>query len=187
MLSTVLLTASGKVTTEEAPTATSITIDEDAVYDILSNERRRRCLKLLSGSDEQWEVSQLSEQVATDIADTDADADDIYDSVYISLCQTHLPKLDEADLVVYDSTAKTVTSGPAMEALHRYWFPAEIEDESADTESALVLVASTGTLIALGLQVLVSAFSGPIIVAIAILHLVVLWVTGFQYFDVASR
>src|SRR6056297_1088682 len=112
MLSTALLTASETVTAEEASTATPATIDEDTVYEILSNERRRRCLKLLSESDEQWEVSQLSKRVAADIADADAD---IYDSIYISLCQTHLPKLAEADLIAYDSTEKTVTPGPAME------------------------------------------------------------------------
>jgi len=184
MLSTALLTASETVTAEEASTATPATIDEDTVYEILSNERRRRCLKLLSESDEQWEVSQLSKQVAADIADADAD---IYDSIYISLCQTHLPKLAEADLIAYDSTEKTVTPGPAMEALHRYWFPAEPEAESADTASPYALVASAVTLVALGLQALAPALSGPIIVALATLHLVVCWVTANQYFGATTR
>lgn len=97
--------------------------DEDAIYNLLGNERRRVCLKLLAASEGTRCVKELSERVATTVSEDGTDADEIYNSVYISLCQTHLPELDDEDLVNYDSENKTVERGSGFDRIDHHWLP----------------------------------------------------------------
>ncbi|MDS0282635.1 DUF7344 domain-containing protein [Haloarcula onubensis] len=182
-----LLSMTGPVGSDGESSPTSSTIDETTVYEILSNERRRRCLKLLVDSDDVWAVRQLSERIAADVAGPSGSADDIYDSVYISLCQTHLPKLDDADLVVYDATAKTVTVGPAADALRRYWFPAATTTDDSGGDVPLALALSSCTLIGLGVGSLLPTLATPLLVAVVVCNLAVLAVGIGRRFDAGDR
>lgn len=89
-------------------TASSRPLDKDDVFDILSNARRRQLLFLLYGQGESVELSEL----AQDIADAEGGGGDVgadrYKRVYISLYQTHVPKLKEHGIVEYDADSKTV-------------------------------------------------------------------------------
>ena len=96
------------------------TLDEDTIFDLLGNERRRACLKRLQTAEGERSVRDLSQEIAGDIADASTSPEDIHNSVYISLCQSHLPKLDMADIVDYDSDAKTVSRGQAFDQIEPY-------------------------------------------------------------------
>ncbi len=157
------------------PDAPTTALDEDAVYGLLGNDRRRACLKLLSRSGTEWEVNDLSERVAERVADASTSPDDIYDSVYISLCQNHLPHLDEFDVVEYDPDEKTVRIGPAYDNLHRYWFVDQKSEESEPSLSRLALASSVLTVPTLStVWLALPSLSTVVLPALIVLHVSVL-------------
>jgi len=116
-------------------------LDDATIFEILGNERRRACLHCLAEHETELSVSTLGRQVARAVADTETDSDDLYDSVYISLCQTHLPKLDAVGLVKYDHDRKQVAQGPGFDAIRQQFEAAHtLEAQSKDT-------ARTGTVV----------------------------------------
>ena len=100
------------------PETTSL--EEDTVFDLLGNERRRASLSHLLTSDEKTPVNELARSVAGEVTDGSTESEDLEHSVYISLCQSHLPKLDRADVIEYDSDVKTVRRGPAFDQVGPY-------------------------------------------------------------------
>lgn len=83
-------------------------IDEAEIHDILRNERRRRTIRHLQGSLGEVSLRDLSEAVAAAETGEAPAPRDIRDSVYNSLHQTHLPKLDDNGIIEYDADRKTV-------------------------------------------------------------------------------
>lgn len=96
------------------------TLDEDTIFDLLGNERRRACLKRLQTAEGERPVRDLAREVADDVVDASTSPEDIHNSVYISLCQSHLPKLHTANIVEYDSEAKTVSRGSTFDQIEPY-------------------------------------------------------------------
>ena len=94
-------------------------IDRDAMFELLSNQRRRFVLHYLQQNGERAELGPLAEQVAawengTTLAEVDSGE---RKSAYTSLQQFHLPKMDEEGLVSFDDRAKTIElTEPAAEA-----------------------------------------------------------------------
>jgi len=85
-------------------------LDEGEIHDILRNDRRRLTINSLQeAEDGQMSVRDLSEQVAALETGEDPPPRDKRQSVYVSLHQTHLPKLDKHGIVEYDSDSKTVS------------------------------------------------------------------------------
>jgi hypothetical protein len=85
-------------------------LDQGDIHDILRNDRRRLTIKCLQDrADGRMEVRELSEEVATLETGEDPPPRNKRQSVYVSLHQTHLPKLDKFGIVSYDSDAKEVT------------------------------------------------------------------------------
>ncbi|MFW6152755.1 MAG: DUF7344 domain-containing protein [Halobacteriota archaeon] len=82
-------------------------LDKDDVFEILSNARRRRLLFLLYGRDEPAELGDLAQDIATTEAGGEADRNQ-YKRMYISLYQTHVPKLEEYGVIEYDPETKLV-------------------------------------------------------------------------------
>lgn len=80
------------------------------VFDILRNQRRRYAFHYLRQTDGPVSLADLSEHVAAWECDTTVDDLDTPDRqrVYVSLLQTHLPKMDEADVVNFDAENNTV-------------------------------------------------------------------------------
>jgi len=95
-------------------------LSEERLFDLLGNERRRSCLQCLATAGGRTTVQELAADVAVRVSDEGTPPDDIRDSVYISLCQNHLPKLDDAGVVTYDSAEKTVGPGPAFPVVERH-------------------------------------------------------------------
>ena len=84
-------------------------IDPGIVHDVLRNDRRRRVIQYLKQRLEPVSLRDLSERIAELETDESPPPRNIRQSVYNSLHQTHLPKLDEIDIIDYDKDRKTVT------------------------------------------------------------------------------
>lgn len=97
------------------------------IHDVLRNDRRRMVLELLGESEDPVTVRELSEIIAAQEANTDPAPRNVRQSVYISLQQTHLPKLAKLGIAEYDENAKTVAPaenaaevGVYMEVVPKY-------------------------------------------------------------------
>lgn len=85
-------------------------LDEGQIHDVLRNARRRLAITCLQDTEEgSLSLGELSERVA-EMETGEAPAPrDKRQSVYVSLQQTHLPKLEKLGIVEYDSDQKTVS------------------------------------------------------------------------------
>ena len=82
---------------------------EREIHDVLRNDRRRLVLERLTGDDSTQSVSELAEYIAAIESGEDPPPRNVRQSVYVSLHQTHLPKLDELGIVTYEADSKEVT------------------------------------------------------------------------------
>ncbi len=87
-------------------------IGESDVHDILRNDRRRMVLEQVAATSDAVTARELSEEIAARETGSDPPPRDARRSVYISLHQNHLPKLDDLDVVDYDDQTKAVRPGP---------------------------------------------------------------------------
>jgi hypothetical protein len=78
------------------------------VHEILRNDRRRKVLKELQQRLEPVSLRELSERIAELETGESPPPRNVRQSVYNSLHQTHLPKLDDKGVLEYDKDRKTV-------------------------------------------------------------------------------
>jgi hypothetical protein len=78
------------------------------IHDVLSNERRQMVIDRLRESEGSISARDLSEYIAERETGESPPPRNIRQSAYVSLHQTHLPKLDELGIVEYDQSEKTV-------------------------------------------------------------------------------
>jgi len=83
-------------------------LDAGQIHDILRNDRRRLAIRCLRESGGSMSVRDLSEEVATRETGESPAPRDKRRSVYVSLHQTHLPKLDDLGIMTYDTATKEV-------------------------------------------------------------------------------
>lgn len=83
-------------------------LGKDQIFEVLSNSRRRRLIYLLYHAGGEGDLRDLAREIASAEQDTPADEDQ-YKRLYISLYQTHVPKLEEYGIVEYNSDTKQVT------------------------------------------------------------------------------
>lgn len=97
-------------------------LSRDEVYDILSNGRRRYVIHLLREEGEPIPLSELSDRVAA--WENDLPVSELTDQqikrVYVSLYQTHIPKLEESNLVEYDKDSGQVSLTSTVSSLDAY-------------------------------------------------------------------
>lgn len=83
---------------------------QDQIFDLLSNRRRRYVLNFLLRVDRPVSIQELSKELAT--WEFDVDQDELTDQqekrIYVALYQTHIPKLEDAGVIDYDSDAGLV-------------------------------------------------------------------------------
>lgn len=96
-------------------------LEEAVIYDVLRNNRRRMVLEELRGAVHSQSVGTLAEHIAEAESGESPPPKNVRQSVYISLHQTHLPKLDALRIVAYDSVAKEVTLGTRAKELDDYF------------------------------------------------------------------
>ncbi|WP_123533276.1 DUF7344 domain-containing protein [Halosimplex salinum] len=105
------------------------TLTQDVVFDILSSARRRYVLYLLRTEDAPVELTELAEDVAAWENDTTVEelTKQQRKRVYVSLYQTHVPKLEDAGLVEYDQDTGEVELTSAANDVDQYLNPSERE------------------------------------------------------------
>jgi DNA-binding transcriptional ArsR family regulator len=105
----------------------SQSIPEQEVYTLLSNPRRLRTLDHLRRRPNSVPLRELSEIIAAAESGETPAPRQVRATVYVSLHQTHLPKLDELGIVDYDRDRKEVRPlgrarqlGPYMDVMTRF-------------------------------------------------------------------
>ncbi|MFB6280998.1 MAG: hypothetical protein ABEH40_03150 [Haloferacaceae archaeon] len=83
-------------------------LEPSEIHDVLRNDRRRLVLERLRDSGQSETVRDLSEHIASVEAGERPPPRNVRQSVYVSLHQTHLPKLDDLGIVAYDADEKEV-------------------------------------------------------------------------------
>lgn len=94
----------------------------DDIYHLLQTKRRRDVLRYLHDADGRVRLRDLAEQVAAWEQGTTVDdlSSDERQRVYISLYQSHLPKLDNHGIVTYDKDRGWVEPTPVAAQLQPY-------------------------------------------------------------------
>ena len=95
-------------------------LEESTIHDVLGNDRRRLVLEALREREGVAELGDLAEAVAARESGTDPPPSDNRQSVYVSLHQTHLPKLDSLGIVEYDTDRRDVRLGARVEEVEVY-------------------------------------------------------------------
>ncbi|WP_244605325.1 DUF7344 domain-containing protein [Halorhabdus rudnickae] len=91
-----------------ALTTRQASIDPGDVHDVLRNDRRRRVIEYLKQHIDPVPLRTLAERIASRETGSSPPPTNIRQSVYNSLHQTHLPKLDGLGIVQYDRDRKHV-------------------------------------------------------------------------------
>ena len=83
-------------------------LDPSEIHDVLRNDRRRLVIERLRDGEGGEAVRDLAEHIAGVESGENPPPRNVRQSVYVSLHQTHLPKLDKLGIVTYDSNSKEV-------------------------------------------------------------------------------
>lgn len=156
-------------------------MDESEVFHILGNDRRREIICTLAQEDGALSVSDLARQIARKEEDVES-SKNLYKSVYVSLQQTHLPKLSKKDIVVYDKDTQRVEPGPTFSQIQPYLHDTNRQATMLRLVVPLLLSA-LGLLVALGLTVGLPIIEsvGAVVVGVIFLLLIVVLVAAQLY------
>ncbi|WP_276256489.1 DUF7344 domain-containing protein [Halomontanus rarus] len=83
-------------------------LHEDQIHQLLSNSRRSEALRQLNETGGTIPLRDLSDRLASQESGTSPPPQKVRESVYNSLHQTHLPKLEELGVVEYDREQRVV-------------------------------------------------------------------------------
>jgi hypothetical protein len=134
------------VTATEAQSRGGPAPGQGETLNLLGNDRRLHVVHSLVENGEETTTRALAEQIAeTEATRGDATADDLYKSVYVSLQQTHLPKLSKHGIVDYEAETNTVRPGPRLDEVRVYVRPAE---RGGDEDARLLPVVAGAGLVA---------------------------------------
>lgn len=122
----------------------------DDIFEILSNPRRRMVLYYLRTHDGDADVRELAKEIAA--MENDVPIEELTTQqrkrVYVSLYQTHLPKMAQMNTIEYDKEAGTVSLSDQTTDIDDYL----TDGEQADypwTFHYIILAALSGTALAL--------------------------------------
>lgn len=150
-------------------------LTEYDIHDVLRNERRTLVLEHLKQTQETVPLRELSEQLATLETGETPPPRNIRESVYNSLHQTHLPKLDDMGIVEYESDRKLVGLADGSRQVTLYMETVPTDDVTWTTYHQTVgLIA----MVVIGL----SSVDAPVFAALS----VTLWVILFSGLFVLS-
>ncbi|WP_424003307.1 DUF7344 domain-containing protein [Haloarcula salina] len=83
-------------------------LTEDQIFSLLSNRRRRNLLRFVESAGGESAVPAITDHLAQSEYGSDEVSASQRKNVYVSLHQTHLPKLADAGVVEYDEQTKRV-------------------------------------------------------------------------------
>jgi hypothetical protein len=138
---------------------------ESEVYDILRNDRRRSVIHCLRATGGTRTVGSLADTIAADEADESPPPRNVRQSVYVSLHQTHLPKLDDAGVVAFDPAANEVRLLDGAEEVAAY-----LETSATDTASSRRPILVFGLAVVGLCLVFVSLLEVPVVSSVAPAH-----------------
>jgi hypothetical protein len=90
-------------------------LSDTARYRLLADDRRRTVLGVLATRTGPIDLMELATVVAVHESDADEIPDGALERVAVALHHQHLPKLDEVDVVDYDTEASRVLSARVLE------------------------------------------------------------------------
>jgi predicted transcriptional regulator len=94
-------------------------LERAEIHDVLSNDRRWRVLELLAEENPR-DLRSLADDIAAAESGESPAPREVRQSVYVTLHQNHLPKLDSLGIVQYDDTSKMVELGERAEDIDVY-------------------------------------------------------------------
>lgn len=145
-------------------------LTQDTVFEILSNSRRRFMLSYLHEHDGPVDLMDLANEIAA--WENDTSVEDLTDKqskrVYVSVYQTHVPKLVSTGLIEYDSDSGLIELSDRADEIERY-MPNGGDDRPWHRYYAILAVASTAfyagvALGAPGFAILSEAVAGIVVV-----------------------
>lgn len=160
-------------------------IGKDEIFEALSNSRRRQLIYRLHQRTGEADLRELAREIAAvenGIPVEEVD-DDQFKRLYISLYQTHVPKLESYGMVEYDADEKEVVLVEGAEQL------AQVLGEDGDARPwwqyyGGLAVASAALLVVHQLVL----FPGVPVIAVAAVTVVLLVaLVLFHYYDVRKR
>jgi hypothetical protein len=155
------------------------------IHDVLRNERRRLVLERLREGGGPQTVSDLAEHIAAVESGESPPPRNVRQSVYVSLHQTHLPKLDSLDIVSYDDEDNDVRLSDHAEEVSVYL---EVVPRYGLSWAEFYLgVTVLGGLLLLAQSVGVPGVSGVPTVAIAALSLLLVAAPAVYQIVVGGR
>lgn len=154
-------------------------LTKDEVFEVLSSSRRRRILYHLHRRGGTADLRTLARDTAIDETGESFDDDDVK-RFYISLYQTHVPRLEEAGVVEYDSDKQSVTLTDRVEIIARILN----HDDGSDRQWALYYAA----LALLGAFLTVGQLIGVMPPVTSLLFVgSVLGLALYQYYEVSMK
>ena len=128
-------------------------LSQDVAFDILSNARRRFVLRELQQTSDSVELVELAERLAAEENDVTRKAltSQQRKRTYVSLYQTHVPKLVEAGVVTYDQDTGEIAATERVAELAEYF---RDEPDSPPWPLVYGLVAGVGFVAYLGILLL---------------------------------
>lgn len=148
-------------------------LSQDAVFDILSNARRRFVLYYLREAGEPVEMGELAQELAAWENETTVDelTKQQRKRVYVSLYQTHIQKLADAGIVNYDHDTGMVELTSGANEIGSYLSMDDTQDERTRwQESYIALALISGALyILVAFEVSVFSLISDLQIGIAII------------------
>lgn len=136
-------------------------MSQDAAFDILSNARRRFVLYYLRETGEPVELGELAGELAAwENETTPAElTKQQRKRVYVSLYQTHIQKLADADVVEYDQDTGMVRLADGSGQIGEYLSVGTEEDGRTRWQEAYVALAAVGAVLYALVALEVSVFA----------------------------
>ena len=160
---------------------TSSEISTDIVFEILSNTRRRMVLYYLRESGGSATVQELAEQIAA--LENDVEVEDLQSQqrkrVYVSLYQTHIPKLESTGIIEYDDSRGIVYLTDRAMEIDTYLTPTT--ESTYPWQVHYLVLAGIG-----GLLFVLSSAGVPVIAAIPTLALGIALMVAFALSAIAQ-
>jgi hypothetical protein len=103
----------------QANVLTQPQLSKSDIFGVLQNDRRRCVLEILRSQGNQ-SVRSLSEEIARMESDTEEPKSSVRKSIYVSLLQTHIPKMESLEIINYNRETDTIELLPAAKKLDLY-------------------------------------------------------------------
>lgn len=154
-------------------------LSQDTVFDVLSSARRRETISILRAEETPIELTTLAEMVAARENETSVEELSSQDRkrVYVSLYQTHIPKLVDVGIVQHDADSGEVWLTDRADAIEPYL---QNPEQSTPWHRYYIAVAVVGGLLFLIVSLgLVEAVSSALLGQFVVLAFVVLAAVQF--------